>query len=500
MAARRLPARVAKFLLSLSVLVGMPLAIELGFRLAVPSREFSDRLPDPLPPKRAGELRIFAYGESIPWGAPQPAVGFVEQLRYALATIYPERYVSMVNYSIIGGPTSETAAVVAGTISQSPDIVIVMTGGNEGGGSVLATPLRRIRETSTAVRTMTDWRGLRRITRWFTFPDQSVAFWPDQLAPYDRADLTARVDRLKDMLARILGLAQASGAQVLLCTEPSNLRDWAPVHLKLARADTDGGAAAYERAMREIETLVANGSYEEAQERIERVRSIYHDDAMLLYLEGRIRYAMREYGPARDLFVRAKETDPLAWRMLNAFNDAIRESAKRPGVRLVDVDHLFMERAPGGSPGLDLVADNAHPTPYGGVIIAEALVKEIRALEPSGARDGSCCNVEDFLKAKNFRGSATEVAYLLRLGRYTMKTPWYRYSISRAYLNEALAIAPSNWEIWANLATLSLFEGELQRGREELDKATDLKGSPIDPGDREKTPYLVEALHAASVK
>jgi lysophospholipase L1-like esterase len=487
---------VAKCVLSLVVLVGLPLATEIGFRLREPE---PSKLFNPLPAKRTGELRIFVYGESVVWGAPLPAVGFVEQLRYYLTAIYPDRYVNVVNYGEGNfGWMSEWLELAAETMNQSPDVVIIMTGGNEIIGPVLPTALRRIREASAAIRAIT--RFTKRITRRLMPPQQAEDPWPSQLVAYDRADLNWRVDRLRDGLRKILDLAEVRGIPVLLCTEAVNLRDWAPVHLKLARADANGGAAAYEREMSAIERLIAAGKQEEVRAKLDHARSIYHEDAMLLYLDGRIHYKMEQYGRAHDMFTQAKELDPIAWRMLSAFNDVIRESGHRQGVRLVDVERIFSERSTGGSPGFDLIADNCHPTPVGSAIIAEALVKEILALAPSGAVHQTCCNVDDFLKAKNFRGSPLEVEYLLFLGRYTMKVPWYRFSISRDYLNKVVGISPLNWEAWANLATLSLLEGNVQRGREELNEAKALKGSEIDPNDRKKTPYLHEALGAAGEK
>lgn len=487
--------------LCLGALVGLPLALEAGFRLTATPESFFK----PLSPKRSEELRLFVYGESIVWGAPEPAVGFVEQLRHALLRIYPRRQVSVVNYGV-NGWTRDTAALAATTMSQSPDIVVVMSGGNEmGKWAPLAEPLpaapkrgadiperfRRLRESSAAVRT---------IKAWLTPRHQEGNVWPDRLVPDDRSDMSARLDRLRNNLRALLDAVTAGGAPVLLCTEPSNLRDWAPVHLRFPRPDAHGGEARYERVIHQIEALIAAKAYDEAQVKIGAATTAFGKDPMFVYLDARLQYARGLYNRARELFGEAKESEWIPMRMLDVSNEVIRESARRQGVRLVDVYRLFMERSAGGTTGFDLMADNGHPNPYGGAVIAGALVEEIREFIPSDAGDQPCCDADEFLRAVNFVGSPLEVSYMLFRGRYSMKTPFYEFSVSRDSLNRVVQIDPRNWEAWANLATLSLFEGNVQQGRAELEKATALKGTAIDPTDRAKTPYLAEALRASVVR
>jgi lysophospholipase L1-like esterase len=468
-----------KILLSLVLIIALSAAIEGGFRLGR-----SLKAMRPLAPKVPTELRIFAYGESIVQGAPQPAVGFVEQLRHGLRRTYPERYVNVIN---LGGreDSSDVARAVAATIDQSPDAIIVLTGGNEYLRRTVPSALnRRIRGTSVAVRT---------ITGWLTPPDRAEDPWPSRLVPYPRADLGNRVALLRDNLATILRVAEIHGTPVVLATVPSNLRDWPPVYHRLAR-HASGGAAAYEATMTEIDQLTTGIRPEGARSKIAQARVAYGDDAMLSYLEGRMEQRGQRYARARELLTVAKDQDPFPWRPLSTFNDVIRASAGGLNVRLVDLERIFGERSEGGSPGFDLMADNIHPNPSGSAVIAEALVGAVRGIVPLGASDRACCTAADFLRETGFYGSRIEVEYLLNSAKYAMKTPFYAFSVSRGHLNKAAALAPSNWEVWANLATLSLLEGDVKQGQDELRKAAELKGSAIDPSDREATPYLHEGL------
>jgi len=84
--------------------------------------------------------------------------------------------------------------------------------------------------------------------------------------------------------------------------------------------------------------------------------------------------------------------------------------------------------------------------------------------------------------------------YLLSNAKYSMKTLFYNFKASRMYLDKALAMESSNWEVWVNLATLSFFENRIEEGRQQLRRAIQLRGAPIDPIDRRSAPYLKEGL------
>ena len=87
-----------------------------------------------------------------------------------------------------------------------------------------------------------------------------------------------------------------------------------------------------------------------------------------------------------------------------------------------------------------------------------------------------------------------EYDYIIRNAKFSLKTPFYNFAASKMYLDQALALNPSDWTVWANLATISLFEGDETRGIMELKRAASLKGRPLDVGDRGNTPHLLDAI------
>ena len=60
-------------------------------------------------------------------------------------------------------------------------------------------------------------------------------------------------------------------------------------------------------------------------------------------------------------------------------------------------------------------------------------------------------------------------------------------------------LSENNWQVWANLATVSLFNDDIVRAKEQLAKAYRLKGERFDLDDRAAHPLLREALERAGL-
>ncbi len=68
------------------------------------------------------------------------------------------------------------------------------------------------------------------------------------------------------------------------------------------------------------------------------------------------------------------------------------------------------------------------------------------------------------------------------------------------YIDKALAMDSSNWKVWINFATLAFFENRVEEGRQQLRRAIQLRGAPIDQNDRRNAPNLMEALEQSGVR
>jgi lysophospholipase L1-like esterase len=413
----------------------------------------------PLRPPAEGAYRILALGESTVQGVPDGAQGFVAQLERGLRRIAPGRPLEVVNLARSGATSTRVRATLAAALSERADLVIVLMGHNE----FLAPPpglLQRLRDASALARAAgAALEG----------PPPPEDPFPAALAAVDRDGRSYRraVEGFLANLDAVVALAAEAGVPLYLCTAPANLAEWPPADTRVTwpagRPDPD-------------------------------------HDALRIFQEGRALAAGGQADAARKRFEMARDLDPIPRRAFGSFNDAVRAHAGSTGVRVIDVAARFEELAEDGLVGFELVCDNCHPTPRGNAAIAREIAAALAEDGRFLPRGTPVAPLDTWLgwNEASLGGAAErrsrQVRWLLSNAIYAMKTPFFHFEVSRRYLREAEALAPDDWRVHANLATLDLLEGEAARGREALARAAALRGAPLDPGDRSVTPYLPEAL------
>ncbi len=446
-----------------------------------------------LPPKGPLELRVFAFGGSTVFGLPVPEVGFVAQMQYWLRRLYPDRNIQVYNFGSPGMDTAYALRQLTRRLDDQPDLVIVITGHNEFFGPH-AGRIDRLRETlRVRFATMRILQlGADRITR-----SKKRNVMPCLVAPWDResASFKSRMATFEEEMNLIVRRTSQRGVKLILGTLPSNMADWPPVYKGLSGRDKH-----YSERVSAIQELLAEGRYQEASDAVKVGFSLYGEDAMLHFLQGRILAAMGDYPEAQESFVKARDLDPVPYRATSQINSIIRKAASRvPGVYLVDLEKEYQQHAANGLIGFDLIVDNCHSTPLGESVTAQALIQkmtEIGLLPPSGEAQDACCPVRSFLADAGYLAPKSAVRFrgLLNDAKYVMKTPFLDFEASRMYLLEAMMVDENSWEVWANLATLSYFAGDNAAGATELRRAMELHRTPLDIDDRGATPYLKEAL------
>lgn len=422
------------------------------------------RLARPEPaPKAEGAYRVLALGGSTVAGVPESAYGFVAQLRHALLRLAPGRRIEMLNLARPGADSAVVRRSLEAWIDADPDLVIVLMGHNEfldrPRRTALGRSLRRLRDASALARLATDTAERFGISRTPAEPGAS----PIEPVARTGPEFDATRAAFRDNLGAIVSLARDRGVSLILCTAPSNVADWPPVP-----AASDPG------------------------------------DAHALYREGQ---ALRRRGrgaDARERLKRAKELDPYPLRALDVFNDAVRALDGTPGVRVVDVERLFEEHSADGLVGFELVCDNCHPTPLGHALVARAILAAMAQEGPLVDAAADLGDAEAWVARLEHRLGAdaarVRARWLLSNGVYSMKAPFRNFAAARDYLDRAARAAPDEWRVWANLATLALLEGDLERGRSGLRRAQALKGAPLDPEDRGSLPALREALARSGIR
>ena len=475
------------------VTVGLLALFELMARVAESFKPPSELLSSIVLPKPSDSFRIFVYGGSTAEGQPTPEFGFVRQLEFWLREYRPDKSLEIYNFAGAGRTAAYARRKVAESITFEPDLLIVLSGHNE---------FLYRRTESIPNRIVASLALTRALARKLDRMQEGLS--PDSIAApsYEAYDRNSSVFRQKvraysENLADLVETARQYDTPVILVTAPSNLSNWPPAYKGLANNDRE---ELQEKWVQEVGHFLAAGLGNKAKASIQENLAEYPDDALLLYLLGTSFEAALDYDRARSLYLRAKDLDPIPWRVLTEFNQFMRGLAQLDGVYLADAEQGFEQHADHGLVGFSLVIDNCHPTPLGNAIVARSILEVMN-------RQGLFVEAEiEFMDpatslTRFFSHTTTpatlqliELAQVLESAKYSMKTPFHNNETARMYLNRALAIDASNWEIWVNLATLALLENRIDEGRRQLTRAIELRGAPIDENDRRVAPYLKEAL------
>jgi tetratricopeptide (TPR) repeat protein len=392
------------------------------------------------------------------------------------------------NLGLAGAASDYAKAVIEQAVDANPDLLIVFSGHNE----FLHRPVAR------------SGSALIQLLELFYRRVASNRFMPTHRAWM--RDSEAYASKLAAYGANMEGIAElaiAAKLPLIVGTLPSNLADWAPVY-----RDLDGGyfGAEYTSQIARLYEEFEAGGVDSVRNSLDTLAKRYPNDSSLDYIAGRLRLDSGDFETATELLRAAKDRDPMPWRALSEFNETVRQLASRPGVYLADADRALARFAGDEPVGYRLIADNAHPTPLGSALIAGEL---LRVMQENRIFVDQATEIRDPEQSlDHFMSSAIPAEavvrlykrYFFKLGKYSMKPPFYNYAASRMYFERVLELDAKDWRAWANLGSLSLLTGELDSGKRELIRAKRLRGRSLDPENRGATPYLKEALERAGLK
>lgn len=457
------------------------------------------RSVDELPKKEEGEFRVLFYGGSTVNGGGEPRVGFVAQMEAYLAEINPGRRIRFFNYSGPGEPSTYVVRNMARTVPGSEaDAIVVLTAHNEfyepaDMSEEELNSLYAIQENmhrSALVR-----RARRLVYRYYTARRADVLSG-DNLSRFDRnsARFKERVALYQRNCDTIVRLAREESIPLFLCTGPCNLADWPPSSGKYSAFAENPD---YEPAVGKIHALLLEGKNEEVLAFGAEALQRFPDDALLTYGMGKAQLALGAREEARELLYRARDLDPIPFRVLSEFNEVVREKEDQPGVNVVDLERILDARSPKGITGYEFMVDICHPNPEGAYLIATALIDRFgeEGLVDLEKPAGQLADLDRFLHSEGRMEDWTE--FLLETARTAMKPPYHNMREAERSLKEALDRDPDHWEVLANVATIFFSKGMKAQGEQYLRKAVEKKGAAIDLNDREAVPYLKEAMEGA---
>lgn len=350
--------------------------------------------------KAPGTYRIFILGESAAWGDPDPTYGFGRYLEVMLKQQFPQVKFEVINTSITAINSHVLLPMVEDLSQYQPDLFLIYAGNNEvvgpfGPGTVLmsgASGRRAIRAriflNSTRLSQLvakavsggrnknSGWRGME------MFLDRQVRADSPKMQPV--------YQNFAANLRDIVTIAHRSGAQVLISTVATNLKDCAPfasLHREGIRPDE---LQSWETFVRQGAALESAGSFAEALTSYHSAAEIDPQYAELEFRIARCLWALGDFAAARHHFVRAQALDTLRFRADTTINEVIRSiPASSPGVGLVDAEAIFAGESEHGVPGDDLFYEHVHMNPRGNYLLARAFYRQAVKMLPPELRHGT---------------------------------------------------------------------------------------------------------------
>jgi len=345
--------------------------------------------------KRPGTYRIFILGESVAWGDPDPSYGFGRYLEVMLRQSYPQTKFEVINASITALNSHAFLPMVEELSHYQPDLFVIYTGNTEvvgpfGPGTVLtpwdlslpairtriflnSTRLGQIvgKLTSPSPRNSSEWRGME--------------MFLDRLVRADSPQMRPVYENFAANLRDIVAVARRSGAQVVVSTVATNLKDCAPfasLHREGIREDE---LRSWEGLAKRGADLESAGSYAEALKLYLSAADIDPQYAELQFRIARCLWALGDFAGAKERFVRAQDLDTLRFRADSKLNEVIRGLAgSGPGVGVVDAAAVLAGESPHEVLGSELFYEHVHMNPSGTYLLARALFRQVDSMLPAG--------------------------------------------------------------------------------------------------------------------
>jgi tetratricopeptide (TPR) repeat protein len=509
-----------------------------GTRLVTVSPAKKDVLNTvPFPARKPpGGFRILCLGGSSTYGRPFfDATSYPGFLRAFLPAADPSRTWEVINAGAISYASYRVQALLEELLPYEPDLVVIDVGHNEflerrTYANLLATPgwiraaggLVRHTRTATVLETLLTRSGLIRPaspqaagtqSSRSGLSDEVVRIPLNTVGPeaYHRDPEFQRqvLAHFQASLERMIELARAAGARVLLIAPAANLRDFAPFKSEHRAGLATAQLQAWDEAYLQGRALIARGDARAALRALERALAIDDAHADLHYRHGQALAAEGRMEEARSAFLRARDLDICPLRAGSETLDVIRNVARERQVPLLDAESAFTARAPHGLIDETQFTDHVHMQMQANADLARDLVDSLAALgviHPSAGWDAETAariarEVEQGIDRPLW---ARELRTLSQLLDYLGQTEQALHRIQ-----EALRLAPADPEALAlggkYAAKLgrtdeaeALFRQALQKRPDLLIAREGLGGIVLDQGQpREALELLEPVLRAA---
>ena len=439
--------------------------------------------------KPVGGLRVFTVGGSTTYGRPfDDGTSFTAWLREYLRAAAPERAWEVVNAGGISYASYRVASLMEELTEYEPDLFVIYSGNNEflekrTYGDPLAEPTVGSRGRPAPRRTRL-WALGTRALRAATPRDASryeMAGEVEELLDssagvdfYNRDPVFHRqvVDHYRLNLGRMIEIARAAGAEVILVTIPVNEKGFGPF-----KSQHGDGLPAPDRA-RHAELLAAAAAALDAGDddlALARALAAVALDGLHAeghFLLGSAQLAAGDEAAAAASFERAIAEDVCPLRALPEMNRAIAEAAARHGVELVDFRARLKEpAAAGGLPRLlggEQFLDHAHPNVETHGLLGRALFDRMVEMGLATAPPDRLAGLDEAVRGE-ILVRVDEEDYARAFEDLSQVLLWAgKKSEAETYARQAAAVRVSGWEVHYNAGLVQLDAGRLEAAEASL--------------------------------
>jgi tetratricopeptide (TPR) repeat protein len=339
--------------------------------------------------------RIFCLGGSTTYGRPyDDRTSFCGWLRALVTEADTSQSWEIINAGGISYASYRVALLMEELIRYQPDLFIIYTGHNEflerrtysdiierpAAATGLGALLSRTRLFAVGrklVASFENEQSSRASDGATELADEVDAVLDRSVGPHDYTrDDTLRaqiVEHFRFNIGRMIDIAEAAGAKVVLINPAANLTDCSPFKSEHASEVNPPAIARWQTLVAEAQEATKRGRTAQALRALEEAIFIDERHADVHFRRGRLLVSLGRAPEARKAFVRAIEEDICALRALPQLQNTLAEIAAERRVPFLDFAALLDKRSPQGLPGDDVFLDHVHPTIEGNLLLARLL-------------------------------------------------------------------------------------------------------------------------------